>query len=54
MLNRMYESENNNEMELVKSKNIYNNIKNISNLILDLFTKNITPDILKNLQVLFN
>ena len=50
----MYESESTNDMELIKSKNIYNNLKRISNLILDLFTKNITPDILKNLQVLFN
>lgn len=49
----MYESDGKNKLELIKSQNGYNMIKKISSLILELCNKNISVEVLQNLEVLF-
>jgi hypothetical protein len=41
-----------NKLELIKSQNVYNMIKKISSLILELCNKNISVEALQNLEVI--
>ena len=50
----MYESDGKNKLELIKSQNVYNMIKKISSLILELCNKNISVEALQNLEVNIN
>jgi hypothetical protein len=47
----MYDKEDENENKLITSQKVYNNIKKLSNIMLDLFQKNLNVETLNQLLV---
>ena len=47
----MYEKDDENESKLILAQKVYQNIKKLSGIMIDLFSKNINAEVLNNLIV---